>query len=120
MAMKIHDRVMTFLSALRGDLEVPPDYSITLAETSQEIIHEIFQGGNCGNLAVMLSLAFNGEPVEIGDHFVGRVNGRLYDINGDVTDKYASAAQTVRTVQWVIRHSMMYSNYSFEHRGPAC
>lgn len=119
--MKIHDRVMMFLAALRGDLEALPECSITAAETSQEIIHEIFNRGNCGNLAVMMSLAFAGDPIEIKghSHIVCRVNGRLYDITGDVTAKHAFDDKIIRTVQWVIHRSQMYSNYSFEDRDAA-
>lgn len=83
--------------------------------------------GNCGNLAVMSSLAFSGKPVEVyrqvGDHmspvhFVCEIDGRLYDITGDVTDKYKADRLEHRPLNYVIRESSMYDNYAFDIRGP--
>ncbi len=109
-------QITTFLAALRGDCldsDFPP------GDTAQPIIREVFSCGNCGNLAVMLAIAFGGKCVRLEDehHYVCEIGNRLYDIDGDVTNAYRRERKTY--VHWtVVKRDTMYSNYSWSLRGP--
>ena len=54
-------------------------------------IDEVFTCGCCYWFATILCMRFQGGRLmydQIENHFVAEIGGRLYDITGDVTDKY--------------------------------
>lgn len=116
-------KVMLLITSLKGE-EV--GNGLEEDDTSFHIMEEIFSSGNCGNLAVVLCLAFNGAipclvrlPSEKHiHHVVTNIGGRLYDITGDVTNKYTVV--DVTTVAELISNKdhVFYGNYSFGTRGP--
>ena len=106
-------RIEQFLTLLRGNSEaIEPDQS----DTAYPIIEEIFTQGNCRNLARMLQLIEpEGKPVGIKTndviHVVFLLKGRMWDITGDVTDKYGKEKlhpETIVELSW----------YSWVDRGP--
>lgn len=106
-------RIQEFLSLIRGNEESEePDY----IDTAYPIIEEIFTQGNCRNLARMLQMIEpEGRPIGIKNkdviHVVFLLNGRMWDITGDVTDKYKDEIirpETIVDLSW----------YSWEVRGP--
>jgi hypothetical protein len=110
--------VQLFLSALRSqDASWCP--GLDPDDCAKNIITEIFSKGNCGNLAIMLALAFDAQPVCLTNncHILSRINGRLFDITGDVTDMYCGyAAKDLSLVE--LMESDMVNNYSYAQRGP--
>lgn len=50
----------------------------------------VFTNGCCYWFAQILCEAFNGKLVydEVENHFASLINGRIYDITGDITNKY--------------------------------
>ena len=118
--MNTHTRVLKFLTALRGE-EVSNVPGLEVDDTSHGIICEIFTQGNCGNLATMLSIAFDGKIVALKDvsHVVCKIDGRLYDIHGDVTDKYTNnTTGQIKDIDHMMENGDMYNYYSFGLRGP--
>ena len=117
----IHERVNLFLTALRSD-DVSKEEGLDPNDSAFHIITEIFSTGNCGNLAVMLNLAFGGYPFVLPDksHVITLIDGRFYDIHGDVTDEYKGHPKTAITRDQIIKCDphMMYGNYSFDLRSP--
>lgn len=114
-------KVEEFLDALRGD-KIEPGLVLNEDDSSYTIITEIYTSGNCGNLAVMLSLAFNGTPYVLDhlNHIVTEIEGRLYDITGDVTLQYKTEQKT-KTTWLAIQRGVydMFNSYSFVVRGPS-
>ena len=112
-----HERIEQFIALLRGTQAT--FHGCDVNDTSFHIMIEIFSKGNCGNFASALQVAFGGELalVDSGAHVVFRYEGRLYDIHGDVTDKYPHYYPT--DVDHLIRTDYI-DNYSFAERGPIC
>jgi hypothetical protein len=111
------DEVKLFLDALRGeDVTI---YGLDPNDCARPIITEVFTRGNCGNLAIMLSVAFGARPVLLADvcHVVSDIDGRLFDINGDVTDKYHTSAKRHLSLSDLMKEDVV-NNYSFLERGP--
>ena len=64
---------------------------------SSEDVDEVFTRGCCYWFAVIMAMRFN-SPVmysPVDNHFTARIHGRLYDITGDVTEKYPDS------VSWI-------------------
>lgn len=111
------DEVKLFLDALRG--EDVTAYGLDPNDCAKPIITEVFTQGNCGNLAIMLSVAFGARPVLLDDavHVVSDIDGRLFDINGDVTDRYKTYSREYISLSDLMNKDMV-NNYSFLERGP--
>lgn len=108
------DKVVQFIEMLRGPT-VDHLPGLDTNDTSYHIMGEIFTQGNCGGFALALQIAFGGEVVFVDGfyHYVLLLDGKLYDINGDVTTKFNKWSTPV--------HSHLEdctSNYSFADRGP--
>lgn len=61
-----------------------------------ENVNDVFQKGCCYWFSLVLHVRFQNSRImydQVSNHFVTEINGRLYDITGDVTDKY-------NTVPW--------------------
>lgn len=57
---------------------------------------KVFTEGCCYWFAYILSGRFSGAEaiyLQVPGHFVTRIGGRLYDVTGDVTDRYAAEPQ---------------------------
>lgn len=108
------DKVVQFINLLRGPT-VDHLEGLERDDTSHHIMGEIFTQGNCGAFALALQLAFGGEVVAVDDegHYVLLLDGKLYDINGDVTDKWPEW-----TTPTPVYLEDCISNYSFAERGP--
>lgn len=109
--------ILQFIKTIRGTNPAMGDQSE--AETV-DLITEIFTQGNCGNFAVILASAYPGSTIhEVinGGHVVVRYKQRLYDIRGDVTDKYPHPGPNLYPED--VEMSFNYNNYSFTLRGPA-
>lgn len=117
------DKVLFFINTVKG----VPWKGLDKDDTSLHIMEEIYTMGNCGNFAVVLCLAFPGsipyyvksEKEGSVNHTVTKIGSRLYDITGDVTNKYYIAEET--TIQQIISEHSKYdfiNNYSFGIRGP--
>lgn len=113
----VRKNVEAFLEALRG-ADASQEEGLDPDDTARNIITEIFTTGNCGNLAVMLVTAFGGRIFNVGLHYVAEIAGRLYDITGDVTEKYGGPQHSVPVDEVMNPHTGMYNNYSFALRGP--
>ena len=64
---------------------------------SSEDVDEVFTRGCCYWFAVIMAMRFN-SPVmysPVDNHFTVSIHGRLYDITGDVTEKYPDS------VSWI-------------------
>ncbi len=105
--------IITFIETLKGH---PNDYDgLDKNDTGRWIIEEIFTRGNCGNFALILNRVFGGSFVMTEDngHVMVEVDGRRYDITGDVTEVYTSCkSATLAEVR------LYQDNYSFVERGP--
>lgn len=111
------DEVKLFLDALRGeDVTV---YGLDPNDCARPIITEVFTQGNCGNLAIMMAVAFGARPVYLDDavHVVSDIDGRLFDINGDVTDRYKNYSREYLSLSDLMNKDVV-NNYSFLERGP--
>lgn len=102
--------ILTFINLIRGNL---PFEGAEIGDTSIEIVTEVFTQGNCGNFAQALQIAFGGQVVFSDHHLLCLIDGRLYDINGDVTHKYPNFRHPR-----IIELEDMTNNYSFDNRGP--
>lgn len=109
------NRIEQFIALIRGPIH---DDEFIKLDTSHYIMTEVFTSGNCGNFAMALRLAFGGELMAaVADHhIVCRIEGRLYDITGDVTAKYPNAIP-IEDDNVIVRYT---DNYSFDMRGPIC
>lgn len=114
--MSKHDTIIQFIELIRGP-EQMADGILTADDTSRGIITEVFTNGNCGNFAQALALAFSGNViyVEEAHHMVCEIDNKLYDITGDVTDKYWHKYCVVPSSS---KLEDMTGNYSFAERGP--
>lgn len=101
--------ILSFINLIRGNM---PFEGAELGETSIEIVTEVFTQGNCGNFAQALQIAFGGQVVFAEHHLLCLIEGRLYDINGDVTHKFP----TYRYAR-ISELEDMTNNYSFDNRG---
>lgn len=106
--------ILKFIELIRGTTvdHIP---GLDPNDTSYFIVGEIFTQGNCGNFAQALQLAFGGEVVYIGlyHHYCLLLDGKLYDINGDVSAMYLSWSTPNPT-----HLEDCTGNYSFAERGP--
>lgn len=118
-----HSKILKVIETIRGPIVSKKDEQMGIdpQDTSYHIMVEVFTKGNCGNLAIALTTAFGGEmwlvnTLEGKDafHVVAEVDGRLYDIHGDVTDKYK---KNIKVDEKYVRHFMFADNYSFAERG---
>lgn len=114
--MSKHETIIQFISLIRGP-EIQPDGILEADDTSAGIITEVFTNGNCGAFAQALQLAFGGTIiyVEEAHHMVCEIDNRLYDITGDVTDKYKNLYCIVPSQTKLEDNT---HNYSFAERGP--
>jgi hypothetical protein len=112
----VHDKIIKFIDLIRGPY-VEADDTLTEQDTSAGIITEVFTRGNCGNFAQALQLAFGGKVLYVEEtyHLVCEIEGRLYDITGDVTDKYWHMYVITPSTTQLEDNT---NNYSFEARGP--
>lgn len=116
--LSIHQRVLTFLSLMTGPTPSQcEETGLDREDSFHPMITEIFTSGCCGNLAMMLHLSFGGEIYKCTDicHIVTTIDGRFYDITGDVTDKYNHVVPI--TVEELYDNDFI-NNYSMELRGP--
>mgnify|MGYP006379771933 CR=1 FL=1 len=60
--------------------------------------HDTFLYGNCYWFAFILQNRFNGTILydEIDNHYLCEINGRIYDVRGEVTDFYSN----VNLINW--------------------
>lgn len=101
--------ILTFINLIRGTL---PYEGAEYAESAVGITTEIFTQGNCGNFAQALKIAFGGEVVISDNHLLCRIEGRMYDITGDVTRNHPNWRSAT-----MIELEDMTNNYSFMDRG---
>lgn len=108
------NKILAFIELIKGAPALTGVH-FTEDDTSRGIITEIYTQGNCGNFAQALALAFDGEVLVVDGfiHAVCRINGRLYDISGDVTDKFPNVSEPSLS-----RLEDLTNNYSFAERGP--
>ena len=108
------NKVLAFIELIKGS-PAPTGHYFTEDDTSRGIITEIYTQGNCGNFAKALALAFDGDVLVVEGfiHAICRINGRLYDISGDVTDKFPNVREPM-----VGELDDLTNNYSFSDRGP--
>lgn len=111
--MSQHERVLRFIELIRG---VPPTEDMDENDTASLIVTEIFTQGNCGNFALALQTAFGGTLYHTtpSDHVLCKIDGRLYDITGDVTGRY----DCFEVDEQYIQRQCLVDNYSFDFRGP--
>jgi hypothetical protein len=114
----VHNKVKLFLDTLRGQPVIPDDL-FNVNDSSYTIMVEIFNKGNCGNLAILLHISFGGQPYFIKEccHVVTLIGGRLYDISGDCTTTYTNVNMRPITLK-EIQDECLQDNYSFHERGP--
>lgn len=116
--MSTHKSIMTFLSLMTGPTpaQCVAD-GLDSTDSFQPIVTEIFSNGCCGNLALMLRMAFGGEIYKSSDqcHIVTKIGERMYDITGDVTGKYSDL---VPITEAQLHDQDYVNNYSFDLRGP--
>lgn len=114
--MDIHNhlRILRFIDLIRGE---PAAEGLDKDDTSANIITEVFTTGNCGNFALALQTAFGGQLWRSASdyHILCKIGDRLYDINGDVTDRHSRGE--VVDEHYVI-NGHYADNYSFAERGP--
>lgn len=101
--------VLTFISLIRGNMPWP---DAAEGDSSIGIITEVFTQGNCGNFAQALKIAFGGEVVFSDTHLLCRLDGRMYDITGDVTRNHPNWRPAT-----MMELEDMTNNYSFSDRG---
>lgn len=56
-------------------------------------LEEVFTEGNCYYFAIILKERFKNANIQydpVYGHFVAKINNRLYDITGDVTETYTN------------------------------
>ncbi len=109
-------KILQFINLIRGPYQ-PADGILTEEDTSAGIMVEVFTNGNCGNFAQALVLAFGGSVVYVEEarHIVAEIDGRLWDITGDVTEQYGHMYNTIPSPS---KLEDMTGNYSFAERGP--
>lgn len=128
----VNARAELFIRALNGSkaLERPSETRPVRKDTGFEIVAEVFTRGNCGNFAVAFNIAFPESVVwyaakqddkeDLVTHVICELNGRYYDITGDVTGGLWRPVE--RTVIEEVMHDdsthRVYDNYSFKKRGP--
>lgn len=111
------NRVLKFIELIRGAPAAfegcDPD------DTSANIVNEIFTQGNCGNFALALQTAFGGQLLmdRTCPHIACEIDGRIYDIRGDVTHLHNCMTPTTEEE---VRNRDFVDNYSFAERGPIC
>lgn len=113
--MEIHSRVIRFIRALTGPTpEERVAEGLEANDSYQPVFVDIFTRGACGNFADALALAFDGQAMITPDkaHVVTKIDGRLYDITGDVTTKYPNVTAIIRSP------ADLTDNYSWHERGP--
>ena len=62
---------------------------------SSDDVDEVFTRGCCYWFAVIMAMRFN-SPImysPVDNHFTVSIHGRLYDITGDVTEKYPDSVR---------------------------
>lgn len=101
--------IISFINLIRGNL---PFKDAAEGDSSIGIVTEVFTQGNCGNFAQALKIAFGGEVVISDNHMLCRINGRMYDITGDVTRNHPNCRPAT-----MIELEDMTNNYSFMDRG---
>lgn len=108
-------KVVEFIEMLRGP-KVDHIPGLDHNDTSYYIMGEIFTRGNCGAFALALQMVFSGDVVFIPSegHYVLLLDGKLYDIDGDVTTKYLH----YRNPPSPSHLEDCTHNYSFIERGP--
>ncbi len=113
--MSDHERILKFIALIRGEPATfdgcDPD------DTSANIVTEIFTMGNCGNFALALQAAFGGQLLNDRKcpHIACEINGRIYDIRGDVTHLHDFMTPVTEEA---VRNGDYVDNYSFATRGP--
>jgi len=138
------NKILEFINAIKGPSteeaygEYYNDIDFECEEeriygTASAIIEEIFSRGNCGRFAYILKLHFpEAKIIELYEseksfkeclfiHNVVEINGRLYDIFGDVTDVYKDYYKHEITLAKLLENgNQSMDNYSFYSRGPIC
>lgn len=133
--MNTHQRITAFIRAITSNPVTENEKAQGLCnhDSAHDIIVEIFTTGNCGNFAVAMSIAFpeakifGVRPIDdfekrMSDDYYGHtlveIDGWLYDITGNVTDKFRKIKEL--TAAEIIKGDadMHYGNYSFDGRGP--
>lgn len=124
-------RAELFVRSLNGGKVLDVTGSLDADDTAYNIVTEVFTRGNCGNFAVAFNIAFPESSIwyaaaardkaDLVTHVVCELDGRLYDITGDVTDLHRWRPVERTVIEEVIsqqsRHNV-YDNYSFAERGP--
>lgn len=107
-------KVLKFLELLRGTSWIDPDTQQDCS--SNEIVREIFNHGNCGNLALILQMAFGGTLYRVVYHLhiIIKIEDTFYDIDG-VWEKNDWLQEVDE--KWLHDHNYI-DNYSFPDRGP--
>jgi hypothetical protein len=90
-------------------------------DSSHPIITEVYMNGNCGNLALAITAAFAHVKIlysrEI-NHVVAQMDGRLFDIRGDVTELMKDVPDFIVVKPYKLVNMDVVNNYSFGCRGP--
>lgn len=70
----------------------------------------VFRWGMCYWFAYILQGRFGGVMMydEIENHFMQEIEGRLYDVSGDVTEKYRTSRALIRWSDMEKRDSTLY------------
>lgn len=127
-ALESNDEVINFIELVKGksvydNFEgeiIDLDFKDLELNSSREIIKEIFTNGACGRFSMILKKVFpQGKSYLLSEvtHVVTEINGKLYDINGDVTEKYKDFEMEEITDEEMIEE-ILDENYSFLNRGP--
>ena len=111
------NQILKFIELIRG---TPATFNgCDPDDTSANIITEIYTRGNCGNFALALQAAFGGQLLmdRMCPHVACGIDGRIYDIRGDVTHLYPYLEPVSEAD---VRNGDYVDNYSFAERGPIC
>jgi hypothetical protein len=86
--MGTHEKVMEFINLVKGHKNHGTGYD------AHEIIERVYKNGNCYMFAKTLQFIFPQAEIYSVDcswfsHVVAKIDGKLYDITGEVSDEYS-------------------------------
>ena len=93
-----HEQVLLFIQCATG---LTPRQCEEIGLDAEDSFHptvtKIYTQGCCGNFAIMLSLAFQGQLKNVinGHHIIVEIGGKLYDATGEVTDLYKDTIEDI-------------------------
>lgn len=107
-----------FLRLLTGDTpQQCVDIGLDAEDSFHPVVTNIFTNGCCGNMAMVLQIAFGGQMYKspTHHHVVTKIGDRVYDITGDVTGKYSDLTPITPTQ---LHDEDFINNYSYQLNGP--